>query len=103
MMYGMEESDPSTVPTKPTNKTGKPAAEPVEGSDGTKRNASLQSTNRTQCRDIVSQAQARIREAVTRNKTGKLTALLHHITVDGFMRQKTAGIAAAQHCVSIGR
>jgi RNA-directed DNA polymerase len=82
MMNGMEESDSSIVPTKPTNKTGKPAAEPVEGSDGTKRNASLQSTNRTQCRGIVSQAQARIREAVTRNKTEKLTALLHHITVD---------------------
>ena len=82
MMNGMEESDPSIVPTKPANKTGKPAAEPVEGSDGAKRNASLQSTSRTQSREIVSQAQARIREAVTRNKTEKLTALLHHITVD---------------------
>jgi RNA-directed DNA polymerase len=81
-MNGMEESDPSIVPTKPTNKTGKPAAEPVEGSDGTKRNASLQSTSRTQCREIVSQAQARIRKAVTRNKTEKLTALLHHVSVD---------------------
>jgi RNA-directed DNA polymerase len=30
----------------------------------------------------VSQAQARIREAVTRNRTEKLTALLHHVTVD---------------------
>jgi RNA-directed DNA polymerase len=30
----------------------------------------------------VSQAGARIREAVTRNKTEKLTALAHHITVD---------------------
>src|SRR5208283_3477320 len=82
MMYGMEESDSSIVPAKPANKAGKLAAEPVEGSDGTERNANLQSTNRTQSRSIVSQAQARIREAVTRNKTEKLTALLHHITVD---------------------
>ena len=51
MMNGMEGSDPSIVPTKPTNKAGKPAAEPVEGSGGAKRNAGLQSTNRTQCRE----------------------------------------------------
>jgi len=81
-MNGMEESDPSIVPTKPTNKAGQPAAEPVEGSDGAKRNASPQSTDRTQCRSIVSQAQARIRQAVTRNRKEKLTALLHHISVD---------------------
>jgi len=48
-MNGGEKSDSLTVPRKPTNKTGQPAAEPVEGSDGAKRNASLQSTNRTQC------------------------------------------------------
>jgi len=81
-MNGMEESDPSIVPTKPTNKAGQPAAEPVEGSDGAKRNASRQNTNRTQCRSTVSQAQARIRQAVTRNRKEKLTALLHHISVD---------------------
>jgi RNA-directed DNA polymerase len=61
-----EKSDPLIVPTKPTNKTGKPAAEPVEGSDGAEKNASLQTTNRTQCRDIVTQAQARIRKAEER-------------------------------------
>src|SRR6516164_9706292 len=82
MMNGREESDPSIVTSKPTNKAGPPAAEPVEGSDRAKRNASLQSTNRTQCRSIVSQAQARIRQAATRNRKEKLTALLHHISVD---------------------
>ena len=46
------------------------------------RNARLQSTVRTQSREAVSQAQSRIREAVTRNKKEKLTALLHHISVD---------------------
>jgi RNA-directed DNA polymerase len=30
----------------------------------------------------VSQAQARIREAVIRNRQGKLMALLHHINID---------------------
>jgi RNA-directed DNA polymerase len=35
-----------------------------------------------QGREAVSQAQARIREAVTRNRQDKLTALLHHINMD---------------------
>ena len=61
------------------------------GSGGAKRNASPQSTVRTSCRrralparrrDAVSQAQARIREAVSRNPEAKLTALLHHVTVE---------------------
>ena len=82
MMYEREKSDPLIVPEKPVNKADKSVAEPVEGSGGAKRNASQQSTVRTQSRDAVSLAQARIREAVTRNPGEKLTALLHHITVD---------------------
>src|SRR3954465_1946609 len=62
--------------------SGTSRAELVEGSSGTKRNAKLQSTVRTQSREAVSQAQDRIRGAVTRGKEEKLTALLHHITVD---------------------
>jgi RNA-directed DNA polymerase len=82
VMHGAEKSDPLVVPMKLANKAGQPAAESAEGSGGTKRNARLQSTVRTQSRDDVSQAQARIREAVTRNKKEKLTALLHHISID---------------------
>ena len=82
MMYEREKSDPLVVPGKPTNNAERSAAEPVEGSGGAKRNASQQSTVRIQSRDAVSQAQARIREAVTRNPEEKLTALLHHITVE---------------------
>jgi len=80
-MNGMEGSDPLIVPTKPTNKAGKSAAEPVEGSGGAKRNAGLQSTNRTQCRETVSQGQARIRQAATRNRqreTDGAPAPYHH-------------------------
>ena len=82
MMHGTKKSDPSIVPTKPANKAEQSAAESVEERGGTKRNAELQSTVRTQCREAVSQAQARIREAVNRNKKEKLTALLHHVSVD---------------------
>jgi RNA-directed DNA polymerase len=81
-MHAFGESDGSIVPKKQANKAGKTVAESVEGRGGNKRNAELQSTARTQSRQAVSQAQGRIREAVSRNKGEKLTALLHHISVD---------------------
>jgi hypothetical protein len=67
MMNGAKKSDPLIVPAKPANKAGH-AAELVEGSSGTERNAELQRTVRTQSREAVSQAQDRIRGAVTRDK-----------------------------------
>src|ERR1700682_3682753 len=82
MMNGAKKSDSSIVPAKLANKAERSAAESVEGDDGTKRNAELQSTVRTQSREAVTQAQARIRGAVTRNKKEKLTALLHHVSID---------------------
>jgi len=84
-MHRVEKSDSSIVPVKRANKAAPAVAEPVEGRDGTKGNADLQSTVRTQSREAVSQAQERIRKAVNRNKKEKLTALLHHVTVD-FLR-----------------
>src|ERR1700729_3443715 len=82
MMNGTKKSDSSIVPAKPANKVERSTAELVEGYDGTKRNAELQSTVRTQSREAVTQAQARIRGAVTRNEKEKLTALLHHVSID---------------------
>src|SRR5216683_8033788 len=82
MMNGAKKSDSSIVPAKLANKAERSAAESVEGDDGTKRNVELQSTVRTQSREAVTQAQARIRGAVTRNKKEKLTALLHHVSID---------------------
>jgi len=82
VMHEPEKSDPPIVPMKPANKADRTVAEQVEGRGGADGNASLQSTVRTQSRVAVSQAQARIREAVNRTKKEKLTALLHHITPD---------------------
>ena len=82
MKSGAEKSHSLIVPAKPANKAAQSAAELVEGSGGTERNAGRQRTVRTQSREAVSQAQARIREAVNRNKGEKLTALLHHISLD---------------------
>ena len=49
MMHDREKSHTAIVAGKPTNKAGSvPAAEPVEPRAGTKRNASEQSTLRTQ-------------------------------------------------------
>lgn len=84
-MHGREKSDSPIVPGKPANKAVQAAAESVEGRGGTKGNAELQNTVRTQSRAAVSHAQNRIREAVKRNKQEKLTALLHHVTID-FLR-----------------
>src|SRR5580704_6254143 len=82
-MSAMEKSDLlPEVARKRANKAASVAAEPVERRGGAKENADLQSTDRTQSREAVSQAQARIREAVIRNRQGKLTALLHHINID---------------------
>jgi RNA-directed DNA polymerase len=82
MMYGRGKSDSATVAVKPTNKAGKPAAEPVEPRAGTKENADQSSTLRTQGRDRVTQALERVRQAARQRKKEQFTALLHHITAD---------------------
>jgi RNA-directed DNA polymerase len=82
MMNGAERSDSPKVLRKSANKAARAAAEPMEGSGGTKGNAELQSSVRTQSREAVSQAQSRIREAVNRNRKERLTALLHHVSTD---------------------
>jgi RNA-directed DNA polymerase len=61
MKHGRGKSDSAIVAVKPANKAERSAAEPVERRAGTKGNASWQSTGRTQRRDTVSQALARIR------------------------------------------
>jgi RNA-directed DNA polymerase len=66
-MSAKEKSDLPEVARKRANKAASAAAEPVERRGGAKENAELQSTVRTQSREAVSQAQARIREAVTKN------------------------------------
>ena len=81
-MSAREKSDLPKVAEKRANKVASAAAELAERRGGAKENVELQSTVRTQSRAAVSQAQSRIREAVIRNRRDKLTALLHHLTVD---------------------
>jgi RNA-directed DNA polymerase len=81
-MSGLEKSDSPIVAGKSANEAAQAAEEPVERRGGTKENAGQQTTIRTQSREAVSHAQARIRDAVNRDRTEPLTALLHHIDVD---------------------
>ncbi len=82
MMNGHEKSDTGIVAMKPTNKAGRPAAEPVEPRPGTKGNAGQQNTHRAQDRARVTQALDRVRKAARQRKKERFTALLHHINVD---------------------
>ncbi len=81
MMHGREKSDPAIVAVKPTNKAGRPAAEPVERRAGTEGNADQQSTRRAQDRVSVSQALERVRRAAKQRKKERFTALAHHLSV----------------------
>jgi RNA-directed DNA polymerase len=84
MMHDREKSHTAIVAAKPTNKAGLPAAEPVEPRAGTKRNASEQSTHRTQGWVRVTQALDRVRQAARLSKEEKFTSLFHHLSVDLF-------------------
>jgi len=94
MMNDLEKSDTPIVVGKPSNEAARAAEERVERRGGTKENADQQTTIRTQSRKAVSHAQARIRDAVIKNPTEPLTALLHHVTIDvlraGFFSLKKA-------------
>ena len=83
MMHDREKSDPAIRAGKPTNKADATnhavhgvtdAAEPVEQRSGAEGNASEQSTHRTQCRERVSQALDRVRQAAKQRKKEKLSA-----------------------------
>ena len=79
MMHGRGKSDTAIVAVKPANKAEQSAAEPGERRAGTKGNADQQRTGRTQRRETVSQALARIRQTARQRKKERFTALFHHI------------------------
>ena len=80
-MHEHEKSDLAIVATKPANKAGRPAAEPVEPRAGAEGNADDPHEDRAQQRAASSQGIARVREAARERKGEKFTNLLHHIAV----------------------
>jgi group II intron reverse transcriptase/maturase len=80
MMDAGEKSDSAIVATKPTNKAGRPAAEPVERRAETEGNAGQHRTRRAQDRASVSQALDRIRQAARLRRKERFIALFHHVS-----------------------
>ena len=83
MMNEPKKSDPAIVAMKPANKAGAiTVAELVERRAGAEGNANQQSTHRTQCRERVTQALGRVRQAAKARRKERFTALLHHVNID---------------------
>lgn len=81
-MNGMKKSDTAIVALKPANKGARALAESAEPRAVPEGNLESQSTRRAQDRESVTQAADRIRQFVQREPGERLTALLHHVTVD---------------------
>jgi group II intron reverse transcriptase/maturase len=74
------ESDGRVVPTKCPNNGGRPPAEGMEGRRPTKENIGQATAPRTQSRTSASSDLLGVREAASRDKRARFTALLHHVT-----------------------
>src|SRR6266849_3189213 len=82
MMNGAKKSDSSIVPAKLANKAERSAAESVEGDDGTKEECGTAKhgpDTESGSRDTSAGPHT---WSCTRNKKEKLTALLHHVSID---------------------
>jgi RNA-directed DNA polymerase len=79
MMNGRGKSDSSTVPPKSPNKAEGPAAEAMEGKELAKGNSPERNALRTQGRENAPSALERVRQAASRNRKQRFTALFHHI------------------------
>ena len=79
MMNEHGKSDRSVVPAKSPNKAGQPAAEGMEGNGLAKGNLQQQNASRTPSRKDAPSALERVRQAASKDKEVRFTALLHHI------------------------
>ena len=79
MTNGPGKSDRPTVPEKSPNNAGQPAAEGMEGRGLAKGNLPQQNASRTPSREDALSAVERVRQAASKDKKLRFTALLHHI------------------------
>ncbi len=82
MMHEREKSDSAKVAKKPANKAGQAAAERVERRAEAEGNMGEPRTRRTLSRESVTQGLDRVRQAAKARKKERLTALLHHVSVE---------------------
>jgi group II intron reverse transcriptase/maturase len=81
-MHERGKSDSPVVPAKPPNKTGRPAAEVVEGR-GLAKGDTASKTRLGHCAGQgASSALDRVRRAAQKDKEARFTALLHHVNLD---------------------
>jgi group II intron reverse transcriptase/maturase len=79
MTHDRGKSDSLVVPSKSSNKAGRPAAETTEGSGLAKGNSPESHDDRTQRRVNSSDGIERVRQAAKKDRTQRFTALLHHV------------------------
>jgi len=79
MMDGRGKSDSAVVPGKHPNNAEEPAAEGVEGRALTKGNLPERNALRTQSRDSALSALERVRQAASKDRKQRFTALFHHV------------------------
>ncbi len=79
MTNGPGKSDRPEVPEKSPNKAGQSAAEGMEGNGLAKGNLPQQNASRTPSREDALSALERVRQAASKDKKLRFTALLHHI------------------------
>jgi RNA-directed DNA polymerase len=79
MTNGPGKSDRPTVPEKSPNNAGQPVAEGMEGRGLAKGNLPQQNASRTPSREDALSAMERVRQAASKDKKLRFTALLHHI------------------------
>jgi len=98
-MNGQGESDRVVVPEKPPNKEEKAGQGPVvESAEGVEErtlaeeNLRQQNTHRTQGRERVRSALARVRRAAEEDRGRRFTALLHHVYAVDTLREAYFGL-----------
>ena len=79
MMNGRGKSDSPVIPAKSPNKAEGPAAEATEGRGLAKGNSPERNAFRMQGREDAPSALERVRQAATKDKKQRFTALFHHI------------------------
>src|SRR5271165_3127324 len=72
-------SDSPTVPVKSPNKAGQPVVEETEGRGAAKGNLHQQNAPRTLSRQSAPSALEQVRQAASRDRKMRFTALLHHV------------------------
>src|SRR6202007_460386 len=87
MMNEHGKSDRPVVPAKSPNKAGQPAAEGMEGSGLTKGNLPQKNASRTPSRTDAPSALERVRQAASKDKETRFTALMHHIYTPETLRK----------------